>query len=40
MTQAEREAAQRAWVEQVADFQASGQSQPQWATAREGPCCN
>ncbi|MCY0877574.1 MAG: hypothetical protein OWU84_01330 [Firmicutes bacterium] len=31
MTHAEREANERRWAQRVADYQASGLSQPQWA---------
>jgi len=33
MTPAEREANERLWAQRVADYQASGLSQPQWAAA-------
>ncbi|MCY0898549.1 MAG: IS66 family insertion sequence element accessory protein TnpB [Firmicutes bacterium] len=37
MTQAEREANEALWAQRVAEYQASGLSQPQWAAAHGVP---
>ncbi|MCY0898300.1 MAG: hypothetical protein OWU33_05085 [Firmicutes bacterium] len=37
MTQADREAHEALWAQRVADYQASGLSQPQWAAAQGVP---